>query len=179
MRNQEIADQLVISLTSVKRHTGNTYRKLGVEHRTEAVAQLTTRVCFRRSIKPNYTLEVHPICTLRLRAALAPTLSVAVGVRRTAVASEGRLQSMSSADVSTRRQHEFDVHELRVQGHLDERWADWLEGLTLTHEDDDTTTLAGPLADEAALHGVLNRIRDLALPIVSVLCISPDGQKAI
>ena len=60
MRNQEIADQLVISLSTVKRHIANTYGKLGVDHRTEAVAQLTTRVCSGRSIKPNYTLEVHP-----------------------------------------------------------------------------------------------------------------------
>jgi hypothetical protein len=64
--------------------------------------------------------------------------------------------------------HESELHEIRVQGHLDERWADWLEGLAFTHESDGTTTLTGPLADQAALHGVLNRIRDLALPIVSV-----------
>jgi hypothetical protein len=61
-----------------------------------------------------------------------------------------------------------ELHEIRVQGHLDARWADWLEGLTLTHESVGTTTLTGPLADQSALHGVLNRLRDLALPIVSV-----------
>jgi hypothetical protein len=60
------------------------------------------------------------------------------------------------------------LHEIRVQGHLDAHWADWLEGMTFTHESDGTTTLTGPLADQSALHGVLNQIRDLALPIVSV-----------
>ena len=60
------------------------------------------------------------------------------------------------------------MHEIRVQDHLDERWTDWLEGLTFTHDSDGTTTLMGPVADQAALHGVLNKIRDLALPIVSV-----------
>ena len=86
---------------------------------------------------------------------------------------------MSATDGPARRSHELELHEIRVEGHLDERWADWLEGLTFTHETDGTTTLTGPLADQAALHGVLNRIRDLALPIVSVLRISPDGQRAI
>ena len=86
---------------------------------------------------------------------------------------------MSATDGPARRSHELELHEIRVEGHLDERWADWLEGLRFTHESDGTTTLTGPLADQSALHGVLNRIRDLALPIVSVLRINPDGQRAI
>ena len=55
-----------------------------------------------------------------------------------------------------------------IKGHLDQRWADWLEGLTLTQDSDGTTLLEGPLADQAALHGVLNKLRDLGLPIISV-----------
>ncbi|TME26618.1 MAG: hypothetical protein E6I75_26105 [Chloroflexi bacterium] len=86
---------------------------------------------------------------------------------------------MSATDGSTRRPYDFELHEIRVHGHLDQRWADWLEGLTFTHESDGTTTLTGPLADQAALHGVLNRIRDLALPIVSVRRISPDREMEI
>ena len=86
---------------------------------------------------------------------------------------------MSATDGQAQGSHELEFHEICVKGHLDPRWADWLEGLTFTHETDGTTTLTGPLADQAALHGVLNRIRDLALPIVSVLRISPDGQRAI
>ena len=71
------------------------------------------------------------------------------------------------------------IHEIRVQGRLDDRWADWLEGLTLTRENDGTTTLTGPLADQAALHGVLNTIRDLNLPIVSVRRVYPDAERPI
>jgi len=85
---------------------------------------------------------------------------------------------MSATHASTRRPDEFELHEIRVQGHLDEHWADWLEGLAFTHESDGTTTLTGPLADQAALHGVLNRIRDLALPIVSVRRLFPEGENS-
>jgi hypothetical protein len=86
---------------------------------------------------------------------------------------------MSAADGSTRRRAELELHEIRVEGHLGEQWADWLEGLTFKHESDGTTTLTGPLADQAALHGVLTRIRDLALPIVSVRRVGTNRQQAI
>ena len=69
------------------------------------------------------------------------------------------------------------VHEIRIKGHLDDRWADRLEGLALTRESDGTTTLSGPLTDQAALHGVLNAIRDLGLPLISVHCVVADGRK--
>jgi len=72
-----------------------------------------------------------------------------------------------------------EIHEIRVQGHLDDRWVDWLEGLALTRENGGTTTLTGRLADQAALHGVLNTIRDLNLPIVSVRRVYPDADRPI
>lgn len=72
-----------------------------------------------------------------------------------------------------------EIHEIRVQGHLVDHWANWLEGLALTRENDGTTTLTGPLADQAALHGVLNTIRDLNLPIVSVRRVYPDAERPI
>lgn len=59
-------------------------------------------------------------------------------------------------------------YEIRLQGHLDPRWADRMDGLAFILETDGTTTLSGPLADQSALHGLLNRVRDLGLPIVSV-----------
>lgn len=59
-------------------------------------------------------------------------------------------------------------YELRVAGHLDQRWASWFAGLTLTHEDDGTTALRGPVVDQAALHGHLARVRDLGATLVSV-----------
>jgi hypothetical protein len=59
-------------------------------------------------------------------------------------------------------------YEIRVNGRLDDRWAEWFEGMTLTREDNDTTLLTGPVVDQAALHGLLKRIRDLGTPLISV-----------
>lgn len=61
-----------------------------------------------------------------------------------------------------------ETYRILVDGHLDARWTDWLGGLAIQHQDDGTTLLAGTLTDQAALHGVLARIRDLALPLRSV-----------
>jgi len=59
-------------------------------------------------------------------------------------------------------------YELIVQGHLDERWSDWFGGPTLTHAEDGTTTLRGAVTDQAELHGLLAKVRDLGVPLVSV-----------
>jgi len=59
-------------------------------------------------------------------------------------------------------------YEIRLAGHLDARWAAWFDGLTVGHEVDGTTLISGPIADQAALHGLLQRVRDLGLPLVSV-----------
>ena len=59
-------------------------------------------------------------------------------------------------------------YEIRLKGRLDGRWAAWFEGMTLSHGDDGTTVLRGRLADQAALHGVLGKVRDLGLPLVAV-----------
>ncbi|MBL8055629.1 MAG: hypothetical protein JNK29_02970 [Anaerolineales bacterium] len=59
-------------------------------------------------------------------------------------------------------------YAIRIKGHLDPRWAEWFDGLTLTPEPAGTTLLEGPLADQAALHGVLTKLRDLGLPIISI-----------
>lgn len=69
------------------------------------------------------------------------------------------------------------VYEIKIKGHLDERWADWFEGMTFTHESDGTTTLTGSLPDQAALHGLLNGIRDLGLPLLSVHSVGPNTEK--
>jgi hypothetical protein len=68
--------------------------------------------------------------------------------------------------------------ELRLKGHLDERWADWFEGLTITHEDNGDTLLTGPVVDQAALHGLLRKVRDLGLPLISVNCLEPEQTDA-
>jgi hypothetical protein len=59
-------------------------------------------------------------------------------------------------------------YEIRVQGQLDQHWSEWFDGLTISHDADGTTILRGPLVDEAALHGVLSKVRDLALPLLEV-----------
>ena len=60
------------------------------------------------------------------------------------------------------------AYRLRVDGHLDRHWSTWFDDLTLIHEDDETTTLVGRIADQAQLHGLLSKIRDLALTLLSV-----------
>ena len=66
-------------------------------------------------------------------------------------------------------------YEVRVKGHLDSRWAGWFDGFSLTHAGDGTTVLAGFVVDQAALHGVLRKLGDVGLPIVSVTRADSDN----
>ena len=65
-------------------------------------------------------------------------------------------------------------YEIRLKGHLDPRRAAWFDGLRLTHERDGITLLSGPVVDQAALHGLLRRVRDLGLPLLSVIQVHPE-----
>jgi hypothetical protein len=65
-------------------------------------------------------------------------------------------------------------YEIRLKGHLDSRWAAWFDGLSLTNDSDGTTVIHGPIADQAALHGLLQKVRDVGLPLVSVTQVEPD-----
>ena len=65
-------------------------------------------------------------------------------------------------------------YEIRLKGHLDARWATWFDGLALTTCSDGTTTIRGPVFDQSALHGLLQRVRDLGLPLMSVARVAPD-----
>lgn len=60
------------------------------------------------------------------------------------------------------------LYEIRIAGHLDAHWADWFDGWTMTSEEDGTTLLSGPVPDQPALYGLLRKVRDLGLPLVSV-----------
>ncbi len=80
---------------------------------------------------------------------------------------------MSTADEATEDRNEPGLYEIRIKGHLDDKWADWFEGLTITRADNGETLLRGPLVDQAALHGVLRNVRDLGLPLLSVNLVAP------
>ena len=68
-------------------------------------------------------------------------------------------------------------YRIRLRGHLETRWAAWFEGMTLSHERDGSTILSGQVVDQAALHGLLQRVRDLGVPLVSVNRADPDLER--
>ena len=70
------------------------------------------------------------------------------------------------------------VYQIRIKGHLGRQWTDWFGGLTITLESNGETLLTGAVVDQAALHGVLKKVRDLAMPLVSVIRVKPDPAEA-
>jgi hypothetical protein len=76
---------------------------------------------------------------------------------------------MSETHSSTEDHYESKLYEIRLKGHLNDRWADRFEGLTITLEDNGDTLLTGPVVDQAALHGLLKKVRDFGMPLVSVI----------
>ena len=66
------------------------------------------------------------------------------------------------------------VYQIRLKGHLGSQWTDWFEELTITLEEDGDTLLIGPVIDQAALHGLLKKVRDLGMPLVSVVQVQLD-----
>jgi hypothetical protein len=81
---------------------------------------------------------------------------------------------MSETYASTEDQYESGLYEIRIKGHLDDQWSDWFGGLTVTLEDKGNTRLTGTVADQAALHGLLRKVRDLGMALISVNRIGPD-----
>lgn len=75
---------------------------------------------------------------------------------------------MSTAPEATEDRNEPGLYEIRIKGHLDDKWASWFEGFSITRADNGETLLRGPVSDQAALHGVLRKVRDLGLPLLSV-----------
>ena len=76
--------------------------------------------------------------------------------------------------MSNKRNPETDpsrpmVYQIRIKGHLGRRWTDWFEGLTISLEDNGDTLLTGPVVDQAALYGLLRKVRDLGVPLLSVI----------
>jgi hypothetical protein len=66
------------------------------------------------------------------------------------------------------------VYEIRIKGHLGRQWANWFDGLTIELEEDGDTLLTGAMVDQAALHGLLKKVRDLGMPLISVNRVEPD-----
>jgi hypothetical protein len=80
---------------------------------------------------------------------------------------------MSDKQTFDEKHNQHQCYEIRLKGHLDDRWAEWFEGLTITLEEDGDTLLTGPVIDQAALHGLLKKVRDLGLPLLSVSPLEP------
>jgi hypothetical protein len=80
---------------------------------------------------------------------------------------------MSDKQTFDEKHNQQQCYEIRLKGHLDDRWAEWFEGLTITLEEDGDTLLTSPVIDQAALHGLLKKVRDLGMPLVSVSPVEP------
>ena len=81
---------------------------------------------------------------------------------------------MSETHALTEFHDEYGICEIRLKGHLNDRWADWFGGVTITLEDNGDTLLTCLVIDQAALHGLLKKVRDLGMPLLSVNFVNPD-----
>ena len=70
-------------------------------------------------------------------------------------------------------------YQIRIKGHLSGQWTDWFEGLTITLEENGNTLLTGPVVDQPALYGLLKKVRDVGLPLLSVICVEPHQKDAL
>jgi hypothetical protein len=84
---------------------------------------------------------------------------------------------MSETNALPEYHDESGLYEIRLKGHLNDRWAEWFESLTITLEDNGNTLLTGPVVDQAALHGLLKKVRDLGMTLVSVNFVNPGQEK--
>jgi hypothetical protein len=83
--------------------------------------------------------------------------------------------AMANAYESRLAPEEPLIYQIRLKGHLGHQWTDWFDGMSITLEDNGDTLLKGPVVDQSALHGLLRKVRDLGMPLLSVMCI-PPGQ---
>jgi hypothetical protein len=80
---------------------------------------------------------------------------------------------MSETNALTGYHDESGLYEIRLKGHLNDRWADWFSGMSIRLEDNGDTLLTGPVVDQSALHGLLKKVRDLGMPLLSVNFVKP------
>ena len=71
-----------------------------------------------------------------------------------------------------------NIYQIRIKGHLGRQWTDWFGDLTITLEDNGVTLLTGPVVDQAALHGLLRKVRDLGMPLISVIRVEQGQEDA-
>ena len=86
---------------------------------------------------------------------------------------------MNKTHASTENHDGSDFYEIRLKGHLDDRWATQFEGMTVTLEDNGETLLTGPVVDQAALYGLLRKVRDLGMPLLAVNRVEPGPSTAV
>lgn len=77
--------------------------------------------------------------------------------------------------MSNNQKEEAIIYQIRIEGQLGQQWTDWFDGLSITPGDNGTTLLTGPVIDQSALHGLLKKVRDLGMPLVSVNRMETDG----
>src|SRR6267154_2079120 len=91
---------------------------------------------------------------------------------------QNRYKTMSNKLHSEIDPSQPTVYQIRIKGHLGRQWTDWFAGLTITLEDNGDTLLTGPVVDQAALHGLLKKVRDLGMPLLSVVGLEPGPPDA-
>src|SRR5437016_2010384 len=99
-------------------------------------------------------------------------------VAQTVLAGHKRDRVMSNEINSESDPGQLLDYQIRIKGHLGRQWTDWFGGLTLTLEDNGETLLTGAVVDQAALHGVLRKVRDLGMPLLSVIRVTPGQAEA-
>jgi hypothetical protein len=85
---------------------------------------------------------------------------------------------MANERSATTNRGEPIVYQIRIKGHLGQQWGDWFEGMTIPREENGVTLVTGPVVDQAALHGLLRRVRDLGMPLLSVVRLTPGDVDA-
>ena len=86
---------------------------------------------------------------------------------------------MNKRYAGTEDHHGPGFYQIRIQGHLDDQWSEWFEGLTVTLTDNGDTLISGRVVDQAALHGLLKKVRDLGMPLISVTPLPPEQAGAM
>jgi hypothetical protein len=99
-------------------------------------------------------------------------------VAQTEMTSHNRERVMSNEINSGSEKAQPLVYQIRIKGHLGREWTDWFGGLTIRLTDNGETLLTGPVVDQAALHGLLRKVRDLGIPLLSVSCVEPGQAEA-